>query len=655
MNPSLEMKRLTALAIPVGFCVAGLILAHHEMILSGFATTQFDPGDTRFCNYLLEHGYRWLTGWEHHRSLWSPPYFFPATDTLAYAENMLGTMPIYAVFRIAGFRVDTAFQLWIASLGVLNFTACYLLFRRCFRLEALAAATGAALFAYAGIRINQTMHYQVFPHFFTVVSVHAAYRLLADDLQLMPERQRIGWIALFFAGVTGQLYAGVYLGWYTAFAFSVAGLIALAVPYYRRPLLALLKAHPVALTLAAGLSAAAIAPLMLPYAEVGKQFGLRPFEEALTMIPVPQAWLHMGQFSWFYKPLAQWPVFRAIPMEHEQRCGFGLLTTALCLLGYGWSRKQRSVVLFGLALATILLTSTLYGAFTPWKLVYDFFPGAQAIRAVSRIGILLLLPVGLGVAVTLHRLSGLGKKGLAAAAGLAVLCLAEQGETTPAFDKAQTRADLAAITAQVGPHCQAFVFSPLQGYAPYWKYQLDAMMAGLERGLPTLNGYSGHNPPGWALGDTNLSHPGAEAAIGQGLSSWISAHRLDPARICWAKAALEEGPYRAAFLSQSVPTQMVAGQRYEVSLVFRNTAPPEWNAEQQFRLGSQAPRDNTLWGTNRVELPGRVLPGNEVSIRFQVTAPATPGTYPFQWRLVREYVMWFGAPSEAINVTVRAP
>src|SRR4051794_34146669 len=125
------MSKRPVWLIPVLFCIGGLVMGHHPMLKDGLGWIQFDVGDTRFCNYLLEHGYRWMMQWPGHTSLWSPPDFFPTEGHLAWAENMLGGMPFYAVWRIVGFPVDTAFQLWVFTIGALNFVAMYFFLRRC--------------------------------------------------------------------------------------------------------------------------------------------------------------------------------------------------------------------------------------------------------------------------------------------------------------------------------------------------------------------------------------------------------------------------------------------------------------------------------------------------------------------------------------------
>jgi hypothetical protein len=57
---------------------------------------------------------------------------------------------------------------------------------------------------------------------------------------------------------------------------------------------------------------------------------------------------------------------------------------------------------------------------------------------------------------------------------------------------------------------------------------------------------------------------------------------------------------------------------------------------------------------SRVLLPTgvSVVPGQQRTFTFNITAPTTPGTYNFQWRMVQEYVEWFGAYTPNTLITV---
>jgi hypothetical protein len=104
------------------------------------------------------------------------------------------------------------------------------------------------------------------------------------------------------------------------------------------------------------------------------------------------------------------------------------------------------------------------------------------------------------------------------------VCLLEQGVGGSTFDPAASRADVQRLAAQVGPGCQGFFYGPATGSEPSWKYQIDAMWAALERGIPTVNGYSGNVPPGWALEPVFR----ADAA----LLAWARARGLEASDLC---------------------------------------------------------------------------------------------------------------------------
>jgi len=116
---------------------------------------------------------------------------------------------------------------------------------------------------------------------------------------------------------------------------------------------------------------------------------------------------------------------------------------------------------------------------------------------------------------------------------------------------------------------------------------------------------------------------------------------------------------RATAIRQSVPATMIAGQTYNVSVTMRNDGDTTWTEGGLYRLGSQNPQDNTNWNNGRVYLPAgvAVAPGAEHTFNFPVTAPTTPDTFNFQWRMVQDAVEWFGdyTPNVAVSVSAPAP
>ncbi|MXX77306.1 MAG: VWA domain-containing protein [Holophagales bacterium] len=104
-----------------------------------------------------------------------------------------------------------------------------------------------------------------------------------------------------------------------------------------------------------------------------------------------------------------------------------------------------------------------------------------------------------------------------------------------------------------------------------------------------------------------------------------------------------------------LPSKMVAGEAATVTLTVRNTGTTTWTPFGGYGLGSQSPQDNDTWGLRRAPLYGSVAPNETVTFEFPITAPGTPGSYPFEWRMVRDPGGWFGAGTGESTVTVENP
>lgn len=105
--------------------------------------------------------------------------------------------------------------------------------------------------------------------------------------------------------------------------------------------------------------------------------------------------------------------------------------------------------------------------------------------------------------------------------------------------------------------------------------------------------------------------------------------------------------YRAEVVALDHPTALMPGEVGEVTLVLENLGARTWTAET--RLGTTMPRDRDSafyapqWERlDRVmSMPHEVLPGEQVTLTFDVVAPAEPGIYTEHFNLVQEAVAWF--------------
>jgi len=108
------------------------------------------------------------------------------------------------------------------------------------------------------------------------------------------------------------------------------------------------------------------------------------------------------------------------------------------------------------------------------------------------------------------------------------------------------------------------------------------------------------------------------------------------------------------FVTQTVPATVLAGQQMPVSITMKNVGTTTWQQTGHSYGLDTDPYTGGLWGGNIPPLPSDVAPGSQVTFNFNVTAPSTPGTYNFQWRM-RNNWGYLGDRTENVLVTVLAP
>lgn len=529
------MRRAIERASVVLLPAVGLWLTFGPVLRSSFTTVPTSPGDIRLIGYLLEHGYRWLTGDPAHAAFWNAPFFYPLRNTVAYTETFLGAAPLYWLPRLLGAPAHVALDVWL----MLQFAADYAVFawfvRRRIGATLLASATGAYLFAFAGMRLYQLGHAQLVGHFFTILAIDGLWQVVT-----VRGPARVRGLALFVSMAVLQVYAGFYLGWFLALALVLALVAALLRPTGRRSLAeaaADLRTPGAAAIVALGI--AAIAPLGLHYLQASHTLGMRPYAEVQAMIPGWRSWLDMGPTHWLYGGLHRTLRLEGIELEVEHRIGLGFLTIGLAAVGLWQSRRARWALWLYLPAAALLVLALKVHGLSAWALVFQAVPAGGAIRAVTRISLLLLVPASVALAVGLDTL---GRRRILVAVVLAAAVVAEQRVPVPAYDVAPLLAREAALAAEVGQSCRAFVYTPTApcGDAP-WAVRhgaavdahLDAMAVSTITGIPTLNGYSGSLPPGYPFWALTACSPDDAITIPRLIRTWCASHGCRASSVCW--------------------------------------------------------------------------------------------------------------------------
>ncbi len=517
-----------------------MLVAHHPMLFSRLHLMQFDEGDTRFNNYLLEHSYQWLKGSPLHKDLWNLPIFYPQSNTFAYSDVMLSFAPVYWFWRAILRQPDTAFQFWMFTATTWNFGLMVYLLRNVLKLSTLAATCGGVLFAAAEMRTCQIGHQQLYCQAYVALTLIAVFKLFSSG-----ERSRlneIGWIALLAGSVVLQLWGGFYVGFFMVLLGAVMALWTVALRGARAHLFSVLWRNKVAVLVALAAGAALLYPLVVHYMVTYGENPERHFSDVQPMLPQLQSWVFMGWRNICYYWLKYDAAFWGMPAKHEKILGLGFVTTVAAAMGLLRNRGKRSgLMLILMAVSIVALTTLFFDRYTLWSGVYYAVPGAKAIRAVARLGVFLLIPAAFGFAWCI---AAVERKAAWLAVLLAAVCIFEQVEIADpwsAYDKYAARNRVAALAAAVPRDAIAFYASGSDDQSDAL-HQMDAIWATEICGVPTINGYSGTTPRGYDLEhDAKIVTAEEVDQLRGQLQGWIGERAVDGKKVVW----LHEGKVMA--------------------------------------------------------------------------------------------------------------
>jgi hypothetical protein len=107
----------------------------------------------------------------------------------------------------------------------------------------------------------------------------------------------------------------------------------------------------------------------------------------------------------------------------------------------------------------------------------------------------------------------------------------------------------------------------------------------------------------------------------------------------------------ASFVSQSAPLALQTGATAPVTITMRNTGGTVWTATEGYGLSPVGPP----WGNATIPVPQDVRMQETATFSFTITAPASVGSNPFEWRMVNGAGVVFGESNEDAAIVVTAP
>ena len=484
-----------------------------------------DRGDARFVTFIHEHVYRWLHGGA---ALLSPPFFFNQTKTLGYSDAFLLDQLIYAPLRLFGAEPLLAVSLIAMVLSSIAFLFLYLFLRR-LDVSVPLASLAALIFTFANNLYLKSNHLQHFAVYYIPVIVYCGL-LAVSDVHRRPLRAYL--LAAFAAGLYGLLFStGYYMAWFFGLGLLIFTPIAAFIAWPQ--LQAWWSVRPtrvLSLGLVASVSfLAALSIFAAIYGPVLATGAARSFSDYLIYAPTPIDLVNVGRQNLVWSGL-----IRGLHLIRDNRLDNGEVSIALTpvvqilvassavlalrpgfWLANDAGRLSRALVIAAAVVSVLfyLLTVKTHNH-SLFRVLYDVVPGANAIRVGYRGMVVANLFAVMAIGLTFDRVirlalqephQSLRLRRLSAVTAVLALAAIEQVNLSQRaiLSRNSEHQHLAAV-ANHPRECLSFYAAPQSGRAPF-EVQVDAIMIAQDQGLPTINGYSGLNPPGWDFYDTNAA------------------------------------------------------------------------------------------------------------------------------------------------------
>lgn len=530
--------------------IAGTIQYHSDQFLSGFDTFFGDRGDARGFVYFCEHWYQWTIG---NTKLLSPEIFYPTKRTLAYSDLLVGFAVPFSFFRALGFGMFASVEIVVILVTFLSYCAAFLLLYRTLGFNLVASCAGAMFFAFNSPKFHQTIHLQL-QYVLLLPLMFALVISFAKQTETSDQRRAAVLMSLAALCFNLQLATTFYYAWYFVLWTIIFLALAFAFSGTRRFILNVVGRFWRPLLIASAVFLASFVPIVLLYLPTIKVGTWYEYDFTAQMIPDWRALLIMGDGNYLWGRLSS--ALTPDPMPGtwgELKVGIGLLPSlawiVLTVYAVRWSTRKTSTAFLGvmiIATTIFYLIGFKYGGHSPWFYLYQYFPGAGAIRAVARYVIFLALPMSIAFAYALDRglkyASQSKRRALTAIiVAVAAFGIFEQfGVNKISGTGFSTRVEesyLKTMASSLPADCGSFyVATSARANHSTAEYQYDAMLISIVSGVPTLNASSSQFPPGWNM--YFVKNPDYEANV----KNWIDSRRI-PGEVC----RLELGPEVEAF------------------------------------------------------------------------------------------------------------
>jgi hypothetical protein len=477
--------------------ILGLLLFTFKIIGFNFSFFPGDLGDSRLNLYFLEHAYKFFTGNIH--AYWDAPFMYPEKNVIAYSDNLLGSAPIYSIFRLMGFDIYKSFQLWFVSVSALNYISAFFFLKYIFKSN-YSAVLGAFVFAFSLALQSQLTHAQTFPRFAIPIALLMAVKFSEE---LKPK-----YFFCLLLSIVYQIYCGIYLGFMLAVPVGIYVLLTIIKKWSVEKKLFLSYKWLLHIGLYGLLNFVILLPLLLPYTERKITPTIYQYKQIVSTIPTLRSHLFSQHGSLIWNFLSKTGLRYEAWWDHQIFAG-GIATLCLIigiflLFSHAIKSKFR-LTSFSVPLTLIftgLITFFLYIRFRGISayLTLYFLPGFCSMRCITRIINIELIFFAISTAFVFSNIfKKTSKYGLIIFVAALLLVISdnyyhtEESYRTKVSVAKERIANIEKALTEI-PTGSIVSYEPLSPKLPVLFYQIDAMLISQKYQLKTLNGYSGTGP-----------------------------------------------------------------------------------------------------------------------------------------------------------------
>lgn len=478
--------------------IIGLVIT--TLRITGYELSYYPGklGDARFNMYLLEHAHQYfIKSASIAESYWNAPYMFPEGNVVTYSDNLLGTFPLFSIFRLFGAGVVTSFTLWFISLTALNYLSSYFFIKWLIK-DRFSAAIGAFIFAFSVALLSQAYHAQTFPRFAIPLAFWAAL--------LFKEKLSPKWLLLTILLVSYQIYCGIYLGFMLIIPMSIL-ILSIIVSEWKTFSRRLKSYHyPLRVLGSLIVGLLSLLPLIIPYKARANELGLKSYEVISGSIPKLRSYFYPvdSAFSWEWfdlvnsKGLENYWNHQIFPGGVAWLAALIVLMIILLKLIKGKLNFRSSGFLLFISATITFLAFLNFDYFSLYKWV-KIIPGFGSMQAIQRIINIELLFFGLASAYLFKRyLVNSNGRLLYFFLIVAMLTIDNFGNQKKfirtSISEATKRVDRLSEKLKYVPQRSIISYEPQELKDNSIYYQLDAMLATQRLRLFAINGYSATCP-----------------------------------------------------------------------------------------------------------------------------------------------------------------